>query len=213
MKRIDDSAMRGEPRPILSAPAQLRSLARRAARRLLKQESGIAAVEFSLILPILVLLWIGGVEVTQALSIDRRLNNLAAAVGDLVARDKKLTPSKIAAIFDIAPGALFPYESTGVSMRVTAVQVDEDGNATVAWSQAEGSQTAYPDNQDVTSIVAETLRVPDTQIIMTEVYYTYTPTVGYQITGPLALEDRMFFVPRLVSAVELCDENEQNCRS
>ena len=36
-------------------------------------ESGMAAVEFSLILPIMVLLWIGGVEVTQALSVDRRL--------------------------------------------------------------------------------------------------------------------------------------------
>src|SRR4051812_1808950 len=40
-----------------------------------RNDAGMAAVEFSLILPLLVLLWIGGVEVTQALSVDRRLNN------------------------------------------------------------------------------------------------------------------------------------------
>ena len=77
--------------------------------RFLAQESGIAAVEFSLILPILVVLWIGGVEVTSALSVDRRLNNLASSIGDLVARSKDITHAEVDAIFDLAPGALFPY--------------------------------------------------------------------------------------------------------
>ena len=177
------------------------------------QESGIAAVEFSLILPILVLLWIGGVEVTQGLSVDRRCNNLAAAIGDLVARDKKLKPSDISAIFDIAPGAMFPHPTSGMSMRVSAVKMDEDGNATIAWSQAEGSEPAYADDYDVNSIVAASLRAPDSQLIMAEVYYNYTPTVGYVIVGSKLLSDRIFFVPRLVSAVQLCDEAGENCRS
>ena len=39
---------------------------------------------------------------------------------------------------------------------------------------------------------------------MAEVYYTYTPAVGYVITGDVDLDDRMFFVPRLVTKVQLC---------
>jgi Flp pilus assembly protein TadG len=68
----------------------------------------MAAVEFSLILPILVMLWIGGVELTQGLSVDRRINNLASSIGDLAARSKTLTYSDVDKIFDIGPGAMFP---------------------------------------------------------------------------------------------------------
>jgi Flp pilus assembly protein TadG len=171
-----------------------------------RNDGGMAAVEFSLILPILVLLWIGGVEVTQALSVDRRLNNLASALGDLVARSKIVTYADVDAIFDIAGGALFPYSATGIQMRITAVNMNSSGTATVAWSRAEGT-TAYTDAAPMNSVVPATLRVADTQIIMAEVYYNYTPAVGYVITGTLNLDDRMYFVPRLVTKVQLCASN------
>jgi Flp pilus assembly protein TadG len=184
-------------------------------RRLLSHEGGVAAVEFSLILPILVVLWIGGVEVTGALSVDRRLNNLAASIGDLVARSKKVTHNEVDDIFDLAPGALFPYSANGIALRVTAVKVDDTGKATVAWSRAEGSKPAHADNAEMNAFVPQTLRIPKTQIIMSEVYHTYKPALGYVITGNLLLEDRMFFVPRLVPKVELCETAAQNspCKS
>jgi hypothetical protein len=63
------------------------------------------------------------------------------------------------------------------------------------------------------TFVPATLRVPDSQIIMAEVFYDYTPAVGYVITGALELDDRMYFVPRLVNKISLCDNNKQNCVS
>jgi Flp pilus assembly protein TadG len=184
----------------------------RALRRFARQEGGMAAVEFALILPILVVLWIGGVEMTQALSIDRRLNNLASAIGDLSARSKQLIYSDVDNILDIAPGAMFPYSTTGLQMRVTAVDISGGGTATVAWSRAQGI-TAYSDGQNMNGVVPATLRVPDSQVIMAEVYYSYTPAVGYVITGSLDLDDRMFFVPRLIQYVKLCDNSGNNCKS
>jgi Flp pilus assembly protein TadG len=191
----------------------------RALRWLARQDGGMAAVEFALILPILVVLWIGGVEMTQALSVDRRLNNLASAIGDLSARSRQLLHSDIDNIFNIAPGAMYPFcrdsancQSKGLAMRVTAVDISAGGTAEVAWSRASGT-TSYPDNQNVNNLVPETLRIPDSQIIMAEVYYTFTPAVGYVLTGSLDLDDRMFFVPRLTQYVKLCDNNEANCKS
>jgi len=177
-----------------------------------RNEAGMAAVEFSLILPILVLLWIGGVEVTQAMSVDRRVNNLASSVGDLVARTKVLTYNDVSSIFAVAPGALFPYSSTGVQIRVTAVDMNSGGTATVAWSRATGA-TAYTAGAPMNGIVPATLRVPNTQVIMAEVYFNYTPAIGKVITGTLQLSDRLYFVPRLVTKVQLCDNSNQNCVS
>ena len=193
-----------------AGPRIARLLARLAGRA--RDDAGMAAVEFSLILPILVLLWIGGVEVTQALSVDRRLNNLASALGDLAARSKIVTYDDVAAIFTIAPGAMFPYSSTGIQMRITAVDMNGAGTATVAWSRASGT-TPYAANAPMNSLVPATLRVADTQVIMAEVFHNYTPAVGYVITGTLNLNDRMYFVPRLVTKVQLCDNNKQNCVS
>jgi Flp pilus assembly protein TadG len=191
----------------------------RALCRLAVEDGGMAAVEFSLILPLLVVLWIGGVEVTQALSVDRRLNNLASAIGDLAARSKQLTYSDVDNIFDIAPGAMFPYcqtstecQTAGLQMRVTAVDVDSGGNAKVAWSRAEGV-SPYGAGDDLNTTVPPTLRVPDSQIIMAEVNFTYTPAIGYVITGDLDLDDLMFFVPRLTQYVKLCDNDGNNCVS
>ncbi len=196
------------------AAGSLRARLSRALHRLACRESGMAAVEFSLILPILVLLWIGGVEVTQALSIDRRLNNLASAVGDLSARSKTLSYSDVSNILSIAPGAMFPYSTGGLQLRVSAVDISSGGDAKVAWSRVSGSGiTAYADAENVNSVVPEALRVNDSQVIMAEVYYVYTPAVGYVITGNLNLDDRMFFVPRLTQYVKLCDDDGANCKS
>ncbi len=182
---------------------------------LARNDAGMAAVEFALILPILVVLWIGGVELTQALSADRRLNNLASAIGDLVARSKIVTYADVDSIFDIGPGAMYPYCKTeaactadGLGMRVTAVNMNGAGTPAVAWSRAQGT-TAYTtaNNAQMLNLVPPTLRVPDTQIIMAEVYYTYTPAVGYVVTGSLDLNDRMYFVPRLTAKVQLCASN------
>jgi Flp pilus assembly protein TadG len=183
-------------------------------RRLLLQERGIAAVEFSLILPVLVLLWIGGVEVTSALSVDRRMNNLSSSIGDLVARSKLVTYDDVNAIFSLAPGAMFPYDATNVSMRITAVDVDASGNAKVAWSRSQGSAyPAYTAGVTATSLVPATLRVASSQVIMSEAATVYTPAVGYVIVGNRTLTDRLYFVPRLVTYVQLCDNDKANCLS
>ncbi len=199
---------------MMQAPRQAFSARLLKLLRIIRQDGGMAAVEFALILPILVMLWIGGVEMTQALSVDRRLNNLASALGDLAARSKQLIYSDVDNMFDIAPGAMFPYSSTGVRMRITAVNISAGGDATVAWSRAEGTGiTSYADGQDMNDYVPATLRVADSQVIMSEVYGTYTPAVGYVITGNVNLDDRMYFVPRLTQYVKLCDNAGENCKS
>jgi len=182
-------------------------------RRLIRQAEGTAAVEFSLILPILVTLWIGGVEVTQALSVDRHLNNLATAIGDLSSRSKTLQYATVDDIFDIAAGAMYPYSTNGLQLRVTAINIDDANNATVAWSRGQG-MTAYVDNQLMNSVVPSALRqFPDSQVVFAEVAYVYEPAVGYVITGNINLSDEAFFVPRLTDHVELCDNAGENCKS
>ena len=88
------------------------------------------------------------------------------------------------------------------------------GTPSVAWSRASGT-TAYTssNNSLLLTLVPSALRVANTQVIMAEVFYPYTPAVGKVITGTRTLNDRMYFVPRLVNNIQLCDDNKQNCTS
>ncbi len=181
-------------------------------RRLFRAETGMAAVEFALILPILITIWIGGVEVTQGLSVDRRLNNLASAIGDLVSRSKSINYAGVDAIFDIDDGALFPFSTAGLSMRVTAVNIDANKKALVVWSRAKGTAGARAAGENLNTLIDVKLRLPDTQLIMAEVFYTYSPAVGYVITGDVDLDDRVYFTPRRVQYLPLCDNNGANCK-
>ena len=148
----------------------------------------MAAVEFSLILPILVLLWLGGVEVTQALSVDRRLNNLASSIGDLVARSKTVTYADIDQIFDIAPGAMFPSSTHEPADARLGGEHRRLAERQGRLEPRQWHRRAYTVNATRrTPSCRSRLRVANTQIIMSEVYYTYTPAVGYVISGQLAL--------------------------
>jgi len=49
--------------------------------------------------------------------------------------------------------------------------------------------------------VPSALVVPGTWLIWSEVAYSYTPSVGYVVTGTLNLSDRIYMRPRLSASV------------
>jgi Flp pilus assembly protein TadG len=61
-------------------------------RRLLRDKRGISAVEFAMLLPLMVTLYLGGVEVSQAVAVDRKVTLVARSLGDLVAQATNVTP-------------------------------------------------------------------------------------------------------------------------
>ena len=45
------------------------------------------------------------------------------------------------------------------------------------------------------------LKVPNSQLIWSEVSYNYVPTIGYVVTGALNLNDQIYMRPRLSDTV------------
>jgi hypothetical protein len=46
-------------------------------------------------------------------------------------------------------------------------------------------------------VIPTDLQVADTQLVLAQASYDYTPTIGYTITGTLTLSDRMYMGPRI----------------
>lgn len=99
-------------------------------------EQGAAAVEFALILPIMLVLYIGSVEASALISMDRRVQQIAGTLGDLVARnDTTISAAVLQDYFKAAGGLMTPYQTTDLRQVVSQIQVNADGTTKVIWSK------------------------------------------------------------------------------
>lgn len=99
-------------------------------------ERGVAAVEFALILPLLITLFLGTFEITRAVEINRKVNNAASVVADLVTSSEEANLyTNLDDFFQAAKLMLSPYDDSPISITVSVLRVDAATNAqTVVWS-------------------------------------------------------------------------------
>jgi hypothetical protein len=76
---------------------------------------------------------------------------------------------------------------------VSSVSFDANSKATIGWSVPLNT-AARPTGQSVT--VPAALATANSTIIWAEVQYTYTPAIGYVITGAMNLTDQLYMKPR-----------------
>src|SRR5205085_2933884 len=77
--------------------------------RFAKDERGVSAVEFAMILPLMLTLYLGGVEVSQGVSIDRKVTLTARTVTDLVSQVSSIDVTGTSAVLGAAASVLAPY--------------------------------------------------------------------------------------------------------
>ena len=88
--------------------------------------SGVSAVEFSLIAPLLILLFMGSIELPRAYMIGKRLDNATATMADLVARG---TYTDLSPVFAALGAISNPYDVTRASVVLTAAGTYQSGAA------------------------------------------------------------------------------------
>lgn len=114
-----------------------------AAARLHRDARAVAAVEFALILPLMLLLYIGVVDVTRFVIASRKLNLLSRTVSDLVSQQPTasgtISIAGLSNIFAASSAVMAPYSSNAVTLTVSAVDIKAKSNNTccdalVRWS-------------------------------------------------------------------------------
>lgn len=182
---------------------------RRWAQAFKASESGIAAVEFALIVPIMLMLYIGMAEGSTLIAMDRKVQTVSGAVGDLVARSNgTISASTLDNYVKIAGGIMTPYPSDDLVQVITQVHVDGTGNATVDWSrryvgeaaQSSGAHVkgaAFPLPKEVVAIAK------GEYVIVTESGVAYTPLYGLVFDTAVDLKRENFFMPRFREQIKL----------
>ena len=159
----------------------------------------VSAIEFALIFPILISLYMGVAEFSQGLSINRKVTQISSSVADLVSQEKTMGSSEISDIYLAAVQIILPYASGPLTIIVTSVSIDGDGNTNVDWSSSSPAGFARSTGSSVT--LPNGLNEPNSGVVMTEVRYNYTSNLGKYIVGTITLEDEFYLAPRNSSTV------------
>ena len=159
--------------------------------RFARDRRGVSAVEFALIAPIMIGLYFGCVEVSDGVAVDRKVSLTAAALANLSAQVTTITSSDMTNIFDASGAIVQPYDASKLKMTITCISIDASKKATVKWSVTRNGAA-----NSGTITLPTALAVANTQLVLAEASYAYTPIVGYNITGSINLADKMYMAPR-----------------
>jgi Flp pilus assembly protein TadG len=171
---------------------------------LARDTRGVAAVEFALLLPILIALYFGVVELTQGLMTQERAAHVAATVGDLISQNSSVTAAEVTDVFGVGDTVMYPYPTASLKMRVSTLSANAKGNVTVVWSQASGGLTKLAANSTVAGLPTNVITANES-VIMSESQYTYTSVFGQFLPTPVVFKETSYQHPRLSSSVTCAD--------
>lgn len=163
------------------------------ARRWWQDTSGLAAIEFALILPVMLVSLMGAVEASNGMLANRKVTMTASTLADLVAQDTNITNAEMSTVMGAAEGVLSPIVSGSIRMRVTSIVADDKGKTTVAWSEGKGFAAR---SKGSTIAVPANIVSPSGSVILAEVEVRYDSTftkffTNIQATFGQSLDDGM----------------------
>ncbi|MEM7068821.1 MAG: TadE/TadG family type IV pilus assembly protein [Pseudomonadota bacterium] len=178
--------------------------------RYLADNKGVAAVEFALLVPILLLLFVGTMEISLAVAVDRKVSRISSSVADLITQDENYNKAGLNKIADIAGRIMYPYDDE-VKISIVGIKI-ENNQAKVAWAHpinggekpAEGSIFEVP----------ASIKTNDTFLLSATVGTSHKPAfsfIGYDgdslsfDDAAIELEEQMFLRPRKGGDIDCSD--------
>ena len=188
-------------------------------RNLRARTEGIAAVEFALIVPIMSMMFIGAVEMSQAITANRHVTQVAGTVGDLVARaDSTITNSSVADIMNVGAYLLAPYPAATLKATITVVGSTSASASTIntEWScvydgatpgtvTCNGTNACLAGATVYTGLPTGLITTKSDYAVVTKVTYGYKPPLfdvfmktgyGNEVAGVYTMTDTVYLKPR-----------------
>ena len=163
--------------------------------RLCRSTSGLSAIEFALIAPVLSVLLLGTIVVCNALECRQKLISEASSVADLVSQASSLSSGDLQDIFQSGATIMSPFDSSAGTIVVSSIVNNaQTGANTVAWSEAYNGGAALPVNSTVTAPTGVIAAGGST--IFVQVSYNYTSPIAGFFINSVAMSDSFYSRPR-----------------
>lgn len=185
------------------------------------QDDGVAAIEFALIVPIMAVMFIGAVELSQAITVDRRVTQVANSTADLVARaENKIAQSEITDIMKAGSYIVVPFSQNPlrITLRNVTSSPTDANTAKQSWTcNFNGTgNTQVCTCTNITHTLPAGLVGTNDSVVISEATYDYKPLVfdyfmkkggGASASGTYELKEIVYLKPRGQAAMLLQADN------
>ena len=166
-------------------------------RRFWLDKAAIAAVEFALVFPFMIVLLTGVAELSFYMMAVRRVSVCAETVADLVGRATSVTSSDMTDIYQAAQYIIEPFSTSAMTIGVVSVRYnDSTGVAYEDWTSSYNGGTVSN-----ATTQASSLGNAGESVIVVGISFTYTPVLNAIISTTVTLTDTAIVRPRLVDYV------------
>lgn len=162
--------------------------------RFARDQRGAAAVEFALLAPVMVLLYFGLVELTEAMMAERRASHAASVMADLVAQSAQISNTDLDDIFHVSQQIMQPFPAGPLKMRLTSVTANAQGTPKADWSRASG-MSALQAGTTVAGMPTGLLAAGDS-VIRADVSYAFTSPIGAVLPQAVTYSETFYLRPR-----------------
>jgi len=191
----------------------------------LSDRRGVSAVEFALIAPVLIVIFMGLSDLTTATLAQLHVNRAAEGTADVVATEQNLAQADMVNMLNAADYFMTPYTSTPLSVRITDIYYDGNQSHTygeVYWSCAmngSSSTTTYTPytynaqfqyvpgmTQQASTNIQHVLwtansNASGTSVIVVETSYSFSSPSSFIIKGVHVMTSAYATIPRVANYV------------
>ena len=171
-----------------------------------RDRSGVAAVEFALVVPLLLTMWLGMEQVSEYFTADAKTLMAAQSVSDLISQLPASDSGTFTDIADAATQIMAPLATTGkITVDVVGVTYTTPTTPATGWRCTSTGGPAA--DATVPLSLANNLGSATQMAVMVNVKYTFQPAMTFGLLGSAiinaigaqTLSERAFSQPRLVS--------------
>lgn len=178
--------------------------ARTLLRRFADARAGLAAMEFAFIAPIMILLFVGVVEASNAFAVSRRVSLAVNTLADLTSQEAQISASQVDDLFE-GVEQIIQEGDIPADIRLVSLIFDPDTNEVkVHWSRNSAGGQPYAPGSVYAGLADATLLDATSSLIVGEIEYTYVSSLIGKLVPTIDFDKSATRWPRRSPRVQLC---------
>ena len=176
-------------------------------KRFRQDKGGVAAIEFALIAPILIFMYLGLLEISMGIMADRDVSHATNVAGDLASQVEDLNQSQIENILTAAVTVMAPKQITAgtIRMRLESWDIDPDTGTDRSLGKATIGGAITHSAPDMAKLRALNLLTPTSGVVIATINYDYTPVGTYYMDSMITLHETFVLKPRRSASILMKD--------
>lgn len=175
--------------------------------------SGVAAIEFAIIAPIMIMMYFGLAEIAWAISQDRKISHAANVAGDLATQVSEIKSADLDEIMTATLKTIDVDDVNNITLEIASYRLDASGNPElVGKAMLNGAGSGRLKPFDPATLDARILN-ENSGVVVSRISYAFEPLKLRYFDSTLNLRENFLLKPRRSSEVLIGDDigAEINC--